>query len=251
MLACLQPTVVFLITVLLAVTPARAFETPLSDEAIREAYFLGQRGADSLPGFLAKYTKTLPPPEAGPHISSVTVLTPFALLAQLSSQHSSGYSAQQARLDHLDKPEIVRIVVQIQFTDSFGAMIPAPAGSRSGSSSGFVPRPYDFWKDFEVRVFSTAPREENPPPPSDSAQDASQEQQDQAKPPPQIEPLRPETSHGEPNVSCAANGGCQLIGATLYFDFIASAFDPSSAVIEVAPPEGETLSVEFDLSALR
>src|SRR3989441_3116714 len=139
-----------LLAALLVCPPAFAFDTPLSDQAVREAYFLGQRRDESFSAFLNKYTKFLPPPKTGPHIYSVTFFTPFALLVQESSQHTSGYSAQQAALDHRDQPEFVRIVVQIQLTDSYGAYIIRPTSSRSGSSAGFVPRPYDFWKDFDV-----------------------------------------------------------------------------------------------------
>jgi len=82
-----------------------AFDTPLSDQAVREAYFLGQRHDESLARFLDKYTRVLPPPKTGPHIFAVTFFTPFALVAQLSSEHSTGYSAQQAALDHRGQQE--------------------------------------------------------------------------------------------------------------------------------------------------
>src|ERR1035438_794978 len=80
--------------------PLFAFDSPLSDEAGREAYFLGQRHDDSFVRTLEKYTTHLDAPETGPHIASVTFFTPFALVVQSSSQHATGYSAQQAALDH-------------------------------------------------------------------------------------------------------------------------------------------------------
>lgn len=213
-------------------TPTFAFDTPLSEQAIREAYFLGQRGDESAARILAKYTKALPAPGSGPHIASITFFTPFALAVQSSSQHGSGYSAQQAQLDHRNQAEFVRIVVQIQFTDSYGALIAAPTGTRSGSPTGYMSRPYDFWKDFEVRIFSPAVR-----PDSDRGENA--------------QPLRPFSSHGEPNLVCGDNRGCELSGATLYFDLLATAFDSGDATIEVFPPEGDALAVDFDLSSLR
>ena len=85
---------------LLLIPPAFAMDTPLSDEAVRDAYFLGQRHEQDFTDLLAKYTKPLPVPESGPDISSVTFLTPFALVAQLSSQRTMNYSAQQAEQDH-------------------------------------------------------------------------------------------------------------------------------------------------------
>jgi hypothetical protein len=197
-----------------------AFDTPLSDEAVREAYFLGQRRDETMANLLSKYTKFLPPPKTGPEITSVTFFTPFALLVQQSSQRSE-YSAQQAALDHRDQAEFVRIVVQIQLTVSYGPYIVRPTGSRSGSPKGFVPRPYDFWKDFDVQVSS----------------------EDQK--------LRHFSSYGQPNFSCSEEGGCTLTGATLQFDFSAEDFASGSASIEVNPPEGDPVAIDFDLAHLR
>ncbi|PYT45606.1 MAG: hypothetical protein DMG47_07825 [Acidobacteria bacterium] len=205
---------------LLLVPYSLAFDTPLSDQAVREAYFLGQRRDETMAALLNKYTKFLPPPKTGPHIYSVTFFTPFALMVQQSSQHTSGYSAQQAALDHRDQGEFVRISVQIHLTDSYGPFIARPTGSRSGSPTGFVPRPYDFWKDFDVQV-------------------SSEDHQ-----------LKPFSSSGQPDLLCD-EGGCTLIGATLQFDFAAEDFASGSAVIDVIPPEGDPLSVDFDLDHLR
>jgi hypothetical protein len=210
---------------LIVASPCFAFDTPLSEQAIREAYFLGQRRDDSLARFLSKYTRYLEPARSGPHIASITFFTPFALAAHSSSQHAAGYSAQQAQIDHRSKAESVRIIVQIQLTDTYPALILAPTGSRSGSPTGYVPRPYDFWKDFEVRIFNSR---------SETA-----------------EPLRPFSSHGEPNLRCGDDGGCSLTGATLSFDFLASWFESGEAWIDVIPPEGGPVSLDFDLSSLR
>jgi hypothetical protein len=207
--------------VLLLTPYSFAFNTPLSDQAVREAYFLGQRRDDTMATFLNKYTKFLLAPKTGPDIASITVFTPFALLVQQSSQHTSGYSAQQAALDHHDQGEFVRIIVQIQLTNSYAAYIVRPTGSHSGSPNGFVPRPYDFWKDFDVQVSS----------------------EDQK--------LRPFSSSGQPNFICSEEGGCELTGATLWFDFSAEDFASGSATINLTPPEGDPLSVDFDLIHLR
>jgi len=209
-----------LTAVILLAPSSFTFNTPLSDQAVREAYFLGQRRDETMANLLNKYTKLLPPPKTGPDIASVTFLTPFALLVQQSSQRSA-YSAQQAALDHRDQPEFIRIVVQIQFTDSYGPYIVRPTGSRSGSPRGFVPRPYDFWKDFDVQVSS----------------------EDQK--------LRPFSSYGRPNFSCSEEGGCTLTGATLQFDFSVEDFASGSATVDVLSPEGDPVSVNCDLDHLR
>src|SRR6266403_1862133 len=184
-----RPVASLLAAILLLSPSSFAFDTPLSDQAVREAYFLGQRRDESLARFLDKYTRVLPPPKTGPHISAVTFFTPFALVTQLSSAHSTGYNAQQAALDHRDQQETVRVIVQILLTDSYPAYIPRPTGSRSGSPVGFAPRPYNFWKDFNVQVFS------------------------------EDRELRPFTSSGEPNYLCSEDGGCTLTGATIQFEF--------------------------------
>jgi len=207
--------------VLLLTPYAFAFDTPLSDQAVREAYFLGQRRDETMATLLNKYTKYLEAPKNGPHIASITVFTPFALLVQQSSQHTSGYSAQQAALDHRDQGEFVRIIVQIQLTQSYASVIVRPTGTRSGSPNGLVPRPYDFWKDFDVQV---------------SSEDKK---------------LKPFSSSGQPNLFCSDEGGCELTGATLQFDFSAEDFASGSATIDVDPPEGDPLSVDFDLDHLR
>jgi hypothetical protein len=215
-----RPIAAVLAALLLSAPSSFAFDTPLSDEAVREAYFLGQRRDETMAALLNKYTQFLPPPKTGPHIYSVTVFTPFALLVQQSSQHTSGYSAQQAALDHRDQPEFIRIIVQIQLTDSYGPYIVRPTGTRSGSPNGFVPRPYDFWKDFDVQVSS---KDKN---------------------------LEPFSSSGQPLLLCD-EGGCTLTGATLQFDFSAEDFPSGSATIDVNPPEGDPVSIDFDLDHLR
>ena len=215
------PVASLLAATLLLSPSSFAFDTPLSDQAVREAYFLGQRRDESLARFFDKYTRYLPPPKTGPHISSIAFFTPFAVLTQLSSQHTSGYSAQQAALDHRDQQETVKIIVHILLTDSYPAYIPRPTGSRSGSPTGFAPRPYNFWKDFQVQVFT-----------GDKT-------------------LEPFSSSGEPDYVCSENGGCTLIGAILQFEFSAEDLASDSATIEVNPPEGAPVSVDFDLTSLR
>jgi len=205
---------------LLLPAPSLAFDTPLSDQAIREAFFLGQRHDDSMARLLSRYTKSLPPPDSGPHISSVTFLTPFALLVQQSSQRVN-YSAQQAAKEHHGDQEIVSIYVEILLTQSYGALIPRPTGSRSGAPVGYQFRNPDFWKDFKYRVY-----------------DGDNE-------------LKPDTLTGDPNYYCASERACDLTGATIHLEFPATAFTSSTATVEVDPRVSEPTAVDFDLSSLR
>src|SRR5216684_1551976 len=152
MFSSFRPCLAFFTVALLLPTSSFAFNTPLSDEAVREAYFLGQRHDESTAQLLSRYTRFLPPPPTGPHIYTVTFLTPFALLVQHSSRQSN-YSAQQAAKDHHPDDEIVVIEIQVLLTRSYGAVITMPTSSRSGSPIGYQLRPSGFWRDFDTTVF--------------------------------------------------------------------------------------------------
>ncbi len=209
------------ISALLLPPSSYSMDTPLSEEAVRDAYFLGQHHDQTLGVFLNKYTQFLPMPKTGPAIASISFLTPFAVLVQESNQRTMNYSAQQAEQDHRNQDEIVRIVIQIQLTQTYPALIPTPTGSRSGSPIGFAKRPDDFWKDFEVQVVD------------------------------KDRTLVPLSSSGDPFYSCDNDGGCMLSGATVRFEFSAKAFKSDSPTVQVTPPEGDLVSVDFDLSRLR
>lgn len=209
-----------LAAVLLVASSSFAFDTPLSQESIREAYFLGQRHDDSMARLLSRYTRTLAPPDSGPHISSVTFLTPYALLVQQSSQRVN-YSAQQATKEHHSEQEIVSITIEILLTQSYGALIPRPTGSRSGAAVGYQFRNPDFWKNFTYRVF-----------------DGDDE-------------LKPNSLTGEPNYYCTGDRSCDLTGATVQLEFPASAFNSSTATVEVDPKVSDPTAVDFDLTSLR
>jgi hypothetical protein len=203
--------------------PIFAFQSPLSDESVREAYFLGQRHDGSFEGLVEKSTRRFPAPKTGPYISSVMFVTPFVSAAQLSNSYIGNYSAQQAELDHRGAgKESVKIIIEIQFTESYGQFIaPAQTNSRSSSAPVLIPRPDDFWKDFQVQIFNG----------------------DQA--------LSNSVYHGRPRYTCGEYGPCILIGATLTFEFPADAFSADAASITVDPPEGEPVTTDFDLSRLR
>jgi hypothetical protein len=206
---------------LLVVSPESfAFNSPLSDEAIREAYFLGQRRDESTARFLDKYKQHLAAPETGPWIASVELLTPFARVVMQSSQQTMGYSAQQAEAEHRGKEEIVAMNIEVLLTDSYGPLIARPTGQRSGSPVGYAFRSPDFWRDIEVHV---------------AVDDRI---------------VKATRSSGEPTYRCS-DDGCQLRGATLRFEFPASAFASNTATVQVTPPEGPDVFVDFDLTAVR
>jgi hypothetical protein len=187
----------------------------MSEQAVREAYFLGQSHDGSYEAQLEKYTKFLPPPKTGPYISSAAFMTPFLLFAEYASRQIN-YSAPQAAIDYRDQgDEIVEIRVEIQLTESYGRFVPRP-----NSRSGLTLRDSDFWKDFQVLIYDGGER------------------------------ISTSTFHGRANLSCGENG-CFLTGATLEFEFPAVAFTSDTASINVVAPEGDPVSVEFDLTSLR
>jgi len=210
----------FLAICLTLVLPCSALDTPLSDTAVRQAYFMGQRHDESLARFLDHYTKHLPQPKTGPYISSVSFLTPYALLTQLSDRQPYGYSAQQAELDHRKLVETVKITVEIQLTDTYSNVMRNPASRTTGTPSDFLLRPADFWRDFQVQVFDGD------------------------------KPLTPFLHTGRPVFFCG-DTDCILVGATIKLEFLAESFSSDSASISVDPPEGDSVSVDFDLASLR
>jgi hypothetical protein len=205
---------------LLLIQPLAAFDSPLSDTAVREAYFLGQRHDDSLGKLMGKYVLYLQPPKTGPYIQSVSFLTPYVLTALYSSQQVSIYSAQQAQLDHLKNPEVIRVTAEISLTDSYGLYLSAPMGPDPHSLKGIIVRPSDFWRDFRVRVF----------------------QKDQM--------VIPAAASGNPHYQCTEDA-CVLSGATLTFEYPADAFTDTSATIQIDPPQGDPVVVDFDLTSFR
>jgi hypothetical protein len=218
-----RPTFSTIAALAMLTQPIFAFQSPLSDESVREAYFLGQRHDGSLEGLVEKSTRRFPAPKTGPYISSVMFITPFVNAAQLSNSYIGNYSAQQAELDHRQAgKEIVKVTVQIQLTETYGQFIAAAnVNLRSASTPALIPRPDDFWRDFQVQIFNG----------------------DQA--------LSNAVYHGRPNHSCGEYGPCILIGATLTYEFPAEAFSADSASITVQPPGGEAVTADFDLSRLR
>lgn len=214
----------FLTTLLLIFSvslPASPVNTPLSDEAVRDAYFIGQRHDGTYPGILSNYIKNLPRPKFGPHISSITLKTPFIQLVEYSDHFIGNYNAQQALLDHRDQQEFILIFIAIQLTDTYGRLMPPPPNWRSRSNAALVPRPEDFWRDFRVHI------------------------RDGKK------LLTPYDFHGHANFDWAPDDALFMTGATLEFDFPAESFPADSVSIDVIPPEGDPVSVDFDLTRIR
>jgi hypothetical protein len=217
----LRPICSIVISALLIAPLSFAFDASLSDEAVREAYFLGQRHDQSLAALLDKYVKHLGAPKTGPYISSVAFFTPFAQVAEFSAHYIGNYSAQQAELDHRGQKEVVRVVVEIEFTATYGAAIVSQASSGYSANPTANQRSRDFWRDFQVDIYDDA------------------------------QVVTPSSTLGGPKYSCGDNGPCLISGASLEFEVPAETFHTDTANIVVTPPEGSPVSVNFDLYRLR
>ena len=215
-----RPFIALLLAILVICPESFAFSSPLSDEAIREAYFLGQRRDESTARFLGKYKQALAVPKTGPYIASVELLTPFARAVLRSSEQTVGYSAQQAEKEYREKEESVAISIEVSLTPSYGPILAHPTGTHSGSPIGYTLRSSDFWKDIAVQVMVDE------------------------------KIVKPTRFSGEPNYMCS-DDGCELTGAVVRMEFPAGAFSSNAATVQVSPPEGQEVFVDFDLVALR
>lgn len=96
----------FLATALLVWPIPGVVGATLSDEAVREAYFLGQRNDEKTARFLETYRRHLPMTESGLYVSEIELFTPYAETVDLSRQRTFGYSAQQAAREYCDRGDV-------------------------------------------------------------------------------------------------------------------------------------------------
>jgi hypothetical protein len=240
---------------LLLIPSAFAFDSPLSPEAIREAYFLGQHNNQSTLSFFNPYFRVLPKPDNGPYIAEVEVYTPYVQIIEASRRRSMGYSAQQAEQDYRHHHDKLYVRVRIDFTDTYGALeLYRSAKSDRENSGADQPLP-DFYRDFRLGL----------------SQRSGSSHEDQW-----IEPLRiilqpsftqtsnhypfiPEdlgvSSYATTDVSSdaysTANGVVHPTGWLVWLVYDASDVASDDSTVEVITTDGQHISVSFDLSRLR
>jgi hypothetical protein len=95
-----------------------AYDHPLTDEAVRAGYFLGQ-DLDRSNDFFAQYTQAFPVPNSGPQVAEIELLTPYAQVVQVSHEHPMGYSAQQAAADYKKRGDSIQVRVKVLFTPTY------------------------------------------------------------------------------------------------------------------------------------
>jgi hypothetical protein len=107
-----------------------AFEYPLSANAVREAYFLGQRRDSATADFLAKYVKRLPATKTGWQVMEMEVRTPYTQAVLRSWQSLPGYTPQQAAEEF--KKRDPHVIVRVY-------LVPCGAGKGNSSPRDFRP----------------------------------------------------------------------------------------------------------------
>jgi len=191
-----------------------AVEIPLSDEAVREAYFLGQRHDDRTAKFLETYRHYFPVPKSGPHVMVAELFTPYAQAVQASS-HSMGLSAQQAKLDYQARGDSLRVGVYVRYTSTYGPGFPY--------SSAKVPGQTGTWKDFQVRLMLNGETRK--------AQSVKYE--------------------GMRMGAGGKGGTSRPTGFIIWQEYDASQATSTDASVEIDTPDGQHVVTSFDLSRLR
>jgi len=204
-----------LLSLNLSLSPASAFETNLSEEAVREAYFLGQRHDEKISFFLETYRHLLPAPKSGPHVFMAELLTPFAETVEVSRKRGAGYSAQQAQLDYRSRGDSMRVGVHVRYTSTYRRGFPySPKKAPGQTGTG---------KDFQVRLS----QKENI-----------------------IEP-RSISYQGTHVGTGGKGGGSRPTGFIIWLVYDAAQVTSTDASVEVDTPDGQHVTADFDLSLLR
>lgn len=193
-----------------------ALELPLSDQTIREAYFIGQHHDASTEAALKPYIHRLAVPQKGPYISEIRLLTPYAQVIDVSNSQSGGYSAQQAAADYRARTDTILVRVRIEFTATYNLLEAENDAKSASAQKGIKIRSEDFWKAFHVGL----------------------SQKDDW-----IDPLSLE---GEATYS--DNG---MDGALIWLVCDARDLASDTASVEVFSPDGQHVISTFDLASLR
>ena len=214
--SCFRRGLAILAAALLLTSTASPCEVPLSDEAVREAYFLGQRHDETTARLLETYRRYFPVPKSGPHVFVVELFTPYALAVESSRQHSFNYSAQQAKLDYRARGDSLRVGVYVRYTNTYGPGFPY--------SPNKVPGPTGTWEDFHVRLTLNGKL---------------------------LEPGSLRYEGTRMGTGGGKGGGSRPTGFIVWQEYPSPNSAFTDATIEVDTPDGQHVVASFDLTALR
>jgi hypothetical protein len=140
------------------------------------------------------------------------------------SQTASGiYSAQQAQLDYRARGDSILLEIHIEFTPTYNQIDAQRSSSNAAGEKGITLRTDDFWQDFRFGI---------------------KQKQDW---------IEARSTHGEPQYALAdgygASGG--LIGAWVWVEYGARNVSSDDTEVHVLTPDGQDVSVKFDLDTLK
>ena len=193
--------------------PSSAYEAVLSDQAVRDAYFLGSSRNGETEQFLAQYVRHFPVPRSGPDIAEIRLDTPFTQAVERAGEKLE-YSAEGAEQEFRGKSLPMRVYATIYFTPSYTAIL------RSGPS-GVVLRPENFWKDFNIRFTQGH------------------------------NVIAADTTGGYRIFASSQKGMRRVIGAEIYAEYSTRRISSETASVEVVGPDKTAVETTFDLSKLR
>jgi hypothetical protein len=269
---------------------ADAYQTPLDGKALHDAYVLGQRNDQSTGDFFAPYVKEMTEGHSDLHVAEIEILTPFAQVVDDSRKNTSGYTEQQATEKYQKRGNTILVSVTLMLPAAYpqasngngttngtvsangtavtssnsAAGSNAAAGSKAaGGNSGSAGAP-PVGEANAVGTGSATATGQSASKPGD-AQKADSDPAINSN-------LRPENFwqsfqfyfkqngknipskalHNRPIYSTATKDAPAVLdGAAVLIEFDAKDTASQETVIEVATPDGKTISATFDLKKLR
>jgi hypothetical protein len=247
MLPVLRSCAAILTASFLLTAPTQAFQSPLSEEAVRDAYFRGQHNDGASMSFLADYFRVLDPPDKGPYIAEVEIYTPYVQVVEASRRRSMGYSAQQAEKDYRRRHDKLFVRVRIDFTSTYGALELYRSAKGDQEQSGSDQPLPDFYRDFRVGLSQKNKRIE---PMRILLQSTDTFNTGHYAFIPEDLALAASLSPGAAYGYDFAGGGYYPTGWLVWLEYDAKDVASDDAEVEVITTDGQDVVVPFDLSRL-
>jgi hypothetical protein len=195
--------------------PVSAFDYPLSDTAIRDAFLTGNNNRERAAELFVKYAHSLPAPDSGPYVASVTIMTPYEQVAERGATVTN-YHAEEAEEEFLGKPIPFLVRVQIEFTPTYPAY---PPPGPNGAASLLQPLP-DYQNDFKISV--------------------SQDQ-----------PIAAKASRAYLVSSSFSHNIWNAAGLVIEQQFDPERIDSSNLTVDIQTPDGQDVATIFNLAEIR
>ena len=209
-LACI-PALTFLV-----VAPATvAFEYPLTETAIRNAFLTGHATDGRNSQLFVKYVRDFPAPESGPYVARIRLETPYEQVAKVGAT-AANYHAQEAEQEFFGKPLPFRVSIEIQFTPTYPEFAMQEA---AGAYSLLQPLP-DYQRDFQIDVS-------------------------------QGNTIEPASSRAYISPSYFSNTVWGIQGLVIEQEYDPQKIDSSDLTVEVHTPDGQDVVTTFNMAELQ